>query len=95
MSAFGYTNVSWKYKEQLNEPLSMYPVTQPSFAIVNLGIGLKTDDDRYSLQFFVKNLFDARYVIAQTIGSQTAPQTLTFGDNAFRWFGGTLRVKLY
>ena len=95
VSATGYFNVAWKYKEQLNEPLSIYPVTQPSFAIVNAGIGIKTDDDKYSLQFFVRNLFDTRYVIAQTIGTQTAPQTVTFGENAFRWFGGTLRVKLY
>ncbi|MGA8172045.1 MAG: TonB-dependent receptor [Methylocystis sp.] len=95
VSAFGYTNVAWKYKEQLNEPGSIYSVTQPSFTIVNLGIGLKTDDDRWSLHFFVKNLFDTRYVIAQTIGSQTSAQTATFGENAFRWFGGTLRVKLY
>lgn len=95
VSATGYFNVSWKYKEQLNEPLSIYPVTQPSFAIVNAGIGLKTDDDKYTLQLFVKNLFDQRYVIGQTIGTQTTAQTVTFGDNAFRWFGGTLRVKLY
>ncbi len=95
VSATAYFNVAWKYKEQLNEPLSIYSVTQPSFAIVNAGIGIKTDDDKYSLQFFVKNLFDTRYVIAQTIGTQTAPQTITFGENAFRWFGGTLRVKLY
>ena len=67
----------------------------PAGSIVNLGIGLKTDDDRWSLNFYVRNLFDTRYVSAQTIGSQTAAQTITFGDNAFRWFGGTLRVKLY
>jgi len=95
VSATGYFNVAWKYKEQLNEPLSIYPVTQPSFAIVNAGIGLKTDDDKYTLQFFVRNLFDQRYVISQAIGGQTSAQTVTFGENAFRWFGGTLRVKLY
>ncbi|HMK89565.1 MAG TPA: TonB-dependent receptor [Methylocystis sp.] len=95
VSATGYFNVAWKYKEQLNEPLSIYPVTQPSFAIVNAGIGLKTDDDKYTLQFFVRNLFDTRYVIAQAIGGQTAPQTVTYGENAFRWFGGTLRVKFF
>jgi iron complex outermembrane receptor protein len=95
VSLFTYTNVAFRWKTQLSEPLSLYSVFQPTYAIVNFGIGLKTDDDRWSLHFFAKNLFDTRYVIAQTIGSNTAPQTVTFGDNAFRWIGATLRVKLY
>jgi iron complex outermembrane receptor protein len=95
VSAFGYTNVSWKYKTQLNEPLSIYPVTQPSYAVVNVGFGLKSDDEKYTVEVWAKNLFDTRYVTAQTIGSNIAARTITFGDNAFRWYGGTLRVKLY
>ena len=95
MTAFTYGNVAWKYKTQLSEPLSLYPVFQPSYALVNFGIGLKTDDDKYSLHFWAKNLLDTRYVTAQTIGTATAAQTVTFGDNAFRTFGAALRVKLY
>ena len=95
VTAFTYGNVAWKYKTQLSEPLSLYPVFQPSYALVNFGIGLKTDDDKYSLHFWAKNLLDTRYVTAQTIGTATAAQTVTFGDNAFRTFGAALRVKLY
>ncbi len=95
VTAFTYGNVAWKYKTQLSEPLSLYPVFQPSYALVNFGIGLKTDDDKYSLHFWAKNLLNTRYVTAQTIGTATAAQTVTFGDNAFRTFGAALRVKLY
>jgi iron complex outermembrane recepter protein len=95
VTAFTYGNLAWRYKTQLSEPLSIYPVFQPSYAIVNFGLGLKTDDEKYSVTFWAKNLFNTRYVTAQTIGSNTAAQTITFGDNAFRWIGATLRVKLY
>ncbi|TDX62713.1 iron complex outermembrane receptor protein [Methylosinus sp. sav-2] len=95
VTAFVYGNLAWKYKTQLSQPGSLYSVFQPSYSVVNFGIGLRTDDDRYSLHFWAKNLFDQRYVVAQTIGTSTAAQTVTFGDNAFRAYGATLKVKLY
>lgn len=95
VSLFTYGNLSWKYKTQLSNPLSIYPLFQPSYALVNAGVGLKTDDDRYSLHVWVKNLFDERYVTAANIGSPTAAPTVTFGEGNPRTFGGTLRVKLY
>ena len=95
VTAFSYGNLAWKYKTQLSEPLSLYPVFQPSYAVVNFGLGLKTDDDKYSLHFWAKNLFDTRYFTAQTIGTNITASTVTFGDNAFRAYGATLRVKLY
>ena len=95
VSLFTYGNLAWKYKIQLSNPLSIYPLFQPSYAIVNAGVGLKTDDERYSFNLWVKNLFDERYVTARTIGSPTAASTVSFGEASPRTFGGTLRVKLF
>ncbi len=95
VSAFGYANLSWYYRSQLSEPLSLYYLGQPSYSLINAGIGLKTDDGRYSANLWVKNLADARYLIGGTIGNNTAPGTVTFGPNNPRTFGGTLSVKLY
>jgi iron complex outermembrane receptor protein len=101
VTAFGYANVAWQYKTQLSHPLSIYPLFQPSYALVNFGFGLRTDDDRYSLSFWAKNIFDERYLVAQTFygptgnGATVQPSSLTFGANNPRTFGATLRVKLY
>jgi iron complex outermembrane receptor protein len=95
VTAFGYVNVAWQYKTQLSNPLSIYPLFQPSYALVNFGFGLRTDDDRYSLSFWAKNVFDERYLIAQAVGNPTTLPSITFGANNPRTFGGTLRVKLY
>jgi len=100
VSLFTYGNLSWKYKTQLSNPYSTYAVFQPSYSLVNAGVGLKTDDDRYSLHVWVKNLFDERYVTQTTFssastGSSSSGTVATFGDGNPRTFGGTLRVKLY
>jgi iron complex outermembrane recepter protein len=100
VSLFTYANLSWKYKTQLSNPWSIYQTFQPSYSLINAGLGLKTDDDRYSLHLWVKNLFDERYVTARglstpTTGSSSSGTTSTFGDGNPRTFGGTLRVKLY
>ena len=95
ISAFGYANLSWYYRSQLSEPLSIYYIEQPSYSIINAGVGLKTDDGKYSANLWVKNLADARYIIGAGIGSATSPGTITFGPSNPRTFGGTLSVKLY
>ncbi|MFY9655804.1 MAG: TonB-dependent receptor [Methylocystis sp.] len=95
ISAFGYANLSWYYRSQLSEPLSIYYIEQPSYSIINAGVGLKTDDGKYSANLWVKNLADARYIIGAGIGNATSPGTVTFGPSNPRTFGGTLSVKLY
>ncbi len=95
ISMFGYGNLTWRYKSQLSEPYSLYYLQQPSYSLINAGLGFKTDDEKYSFNLWVKNLADSRYLIAATIGSPTAPGNITFGENNPRTFGATLRVKLY
>jgi iron complex outermembrane receptor protein len=68
----------------LGEPI------QPAYSLVNLRVGIKTSDDRFSVSMFVNNLFNKDY---STFGSTSAPigNFLTYGDP--RIIGGELAVK--
>lgn len=90
--AYTYVNASWKDTTPFSNNYSIYKLEQRPYTLVNFGIGLRTDDDKYNLFFWAKNLFDERWKTNQTI-SLTTPNSYTFGDP--RWFGATLRVKLY
>jgi iron complex outermembrane receptor protein len=100
VTLFGYANLSWSDKYILTSPLSVQKYWQDPYTIVNLGLGLRTDDDQYSLSFWVKNLFDARY-IPGTAGQATAPfapgnptTVATIGIQNFpRTLGGSFRMK--
>ena len=66
------------------------PVSQSGYSLVNLRIGVKTADSRYSVSLFVNNLFNKDYT---TFGSSSASigNFLTYGDP--RIVGGELAVK--
>jgi len=56
---------------------------------VNAGVGLRTDDKRYALELWVKNLFDTRYIAPNgswTQGTATAPASYTIQAQP-RYFG--------
>lgn len=93
VTAYTYANASWKDTTTFSNPWSIYKLEQRPYTIVNLGIGLRTDDDKYNLFFWAKNLFDERWLTSKFVQVGNAPGYQTFGDP--RWFGGTLRVKLY
>jgi iron complex outermembrane receptor protein len=95
VTLFSYANAAWRAKTSLSSPVSVYPIYQAPYALVNAGVGLKTDDDVYSFNLWVRNLLDERVFIASTIGSPTAAPSVTFAADNPRTFGATLRVKLY
>ena len=95
VTLFSYANAAWRYKAQLSSPVSIYYLAQPTYTLLNAGVGLKTDDERYSFNFWVKNLFDERVLLAQSFGNPTTAPSLTFDATNPRTFGATLRVKLY
>lgn len=98
VTLFSYSNAAWRARTQLSNPLSVYPLFMPAYAIWNAGVGLKTDDDVYSLNLWVRNLLDERIIVAQTIAStglSPSPSTVTFDAYNPRTFGATLRIKLY
>ncbi len=93
LTAFGYFNVNWQDKTQLTNPWSILQYWQGSYAIMNVGVGIRTDDDKYSLSFWAKNIGDERPYTAWDTGSASNPARVTLA----RWpatFGGAFRVKL-
>ncbi|MEF3365208.1 TonB-dependent receptor [Methylocystis sp. 9N] len=95
VTLFSYANATWRDKTQLSSPVSIYPIFQPAYALVNAGVGLKTEDETYSANLWVRNLLDERVVVTEAFGSPTAASTLTFAADNPRTYGVTLRVKLY
>lgn len=94
ITGFGYVNIGWRDKNQLTHPRSVFQYWVPSYTLVNFGFGLRTEDERYSLSFWAKNIFDARPIMTWSPGNATTPATLGW-PNEHRTFGGTLLVKLY
>ena len=94
VSAFGYVNVAWQDKAQLTDPHSVLQYWQPAYSLIDAGIGLRADDESYSVNLWAKNVFDTRYVTAWSPGSSTTPASISLQDRP-RTFGATLRVTLY
>ncbi|TDX64927.1 iron complex outermembrane receptor protein [Methylosinus sp. sav-2] len=109
VTAFGYVNASWSDKILFTSPVATNTYWQAPFTILNTGFGLRSDDERWSISFWVKNLLDRREVTNATTstntnaannnsgwspGSATTPATMAF-TNQPRSFGGSLLVKLY
>lgn len=99
VTGFAYVNVAWQDKTLVTNPDAVFRYWQPAYAITNLGFGLKTDDERYSLNVWVKNLTNQLPILntaatAIDPGTATAPATLNFYRFP-RTIGGTLRISLY
>nr|WP_036288618.1 TonB-dependent receptor [Methylosinus sp. PW1] len=93
LTAFGYANLAWQDKTQLTNRWSTLQYWQPAYSIVNAGVGLRTDDERYSLNVWAKNIFDARYITAWSPGDASTPANVALLQQP-RTFGGTLRIVL-
>ena len=93
-TAFTYANVDWFDKSQLTNQRSVFQYWQPAYSLVNLGVGLRTDDRNYALTLWVKNLFDTRPFTAFTVGSSTTPAAVGLTTQGPRYFGASLLVTL-
>ncbi|WP_018265719.1 TonB-dependent receptor [Methylosinus sp. LW4] len=93
ITGFGYVNLAWQDKTQLTHPFSVLQYWQPAYSIVNAGLGLRTDDQKYTVSLWAKNVFDQRYITAWSQGNATTQATVGM-QNAPRYFGGTLLVRL-
>lgn len=89
VSLFAYANETWRSRASLN-PLSAYG-RQDGFALTNAGIGLRGQDDRWSVTLWSKNLFDKRYAFAFTTATAITPYTAILGDP--RTVGVTLTAR--
>ncbi len=93
-TAFTYANVDWFNKTQLTSPISLYQYWQPAWSLVNLGVGLRTEDRNYAFTLWVKNLFDTRPFTAFTVGSPTTPAAVGLTEMGPRYFGASFLVTL-
>ncbi|WP_026191736.1 TonB-dependent receptor [Methylosinus sp. LW4] len=93
ITAYGYFNVSWQDKTQLTNPWSIVQYWQGSYAIVNAGIGIKTEDDRYNLSFWAKNIGNERPYTSWDQGTASTPARVGLARWDATW-GGAFRVKL-
>jgi len=94
VTGFGYVNANWQAKTQLTDPHAVIQYWQRSFAYINAGVGLRTDDDRYSLTFWAKNILDERPYSSWSPGDSSTPANVMVA-RAPRTIGGSFRVKLF
>ena len=95
-TAYGWWNFAFFDTVQFTNPWSLIQYWQSPYTIVNAGVGLRTDDKRYALELWVKNLFDTRYIAPNgswTQGTATAPASYTIQAQP-RYFGLTFRAQL-
>lgn len=87
----GYVNQTYRSKSNLLNPLSAYG-RQEAYGLTNIGIGIKTSDDRYWVQLWARNLFDKRYAIGVGAANAVSPFIKVLGDP--RTFGITGKVRI-
>jgi iron complex outermembrane receptor protein len=90
LNVFAYANEAYRSGSNLINPLSAYGL-QPGYGITNSGIGLRGADDRWSIEFWGRNVFDKRYAVGIQAASPVAPFFKIPGDP--RTFGITLKGK--
>jgi iron complex outermembrane receptor protein len=86
---FAYANEAWKSRTYLN-PLSSYG-RQGGYGLTNAGLGVRTDDERWSVTLWTRNLFDKRYAAAYGAASASTPYIAILGEP--RTVGLTLSAK--
>jgi len=88
-------------QSKMNFVIEQDPLTQQDgYTIVDASVGLRTQDNRYRLSFFVKNLFDEHYVTLMARSSTLSTATITpdqltgnVPKEANRYFGASFGVS--
>ena len=88
-------------QSKINFVIEQDPLTQQDgYTIVDASVGVRTQDNRYRLSFFVKNLFDEHYVTLMARSSTLSTATVTPNQltgnvpkEANRYFGASLGVS--
>ena len=78
-----FANILYSWQDDTNYSLTQHPeLTQDSYGVANMRIGLNDKADRYSVTLFVNNLFDKGYAtskldLAKIYGGATAMAQVT------------------
>ncbi len=86
---FAYANEVWRSRTSLH-PLSSYG-RQPGYGLTNVGLGLRSANDRWSVTVWSRNLFDKKYAIAYGSATTVTPYIAILGEP--RTVGVTLTAK--
>ncbi|PWB84064.1 MAG: TonB-dependent receptor [Methylocystaceae bacterium] len=89
--AVGFVWATQTYRTKISQitPVSAYG-WQSAYGLTNLGVGVRSDDDKYSFQIWVKNLTDRTYSGGAGRATSATPYTQILGEP--RTIGGTLKV---
>ncbi|MDO8409564.1 MAG: TonB-dependent receptor [Phenylobacterium sp.] len=88
-TAFAYGNQTWR-SDTFSHALSAYG-RQDGYGLTNVGLGYRTDGERYAVQIWARNLFDERYAAAFGLAGASTPYIAILGEP--RTFGVTLTAK--
>ncbi len=92
----GVVQVNWQHQSSVFYVASDPQTFQPTYDIVNAGLGVRADDKKWEVVAFVNNLFDTQYFpslvnSAGNFGTKLATQAIIPRD--FRRYGG-IRLNL-
>ncbi|MGY3581683.1 iron complex outermembrane receptor protein [Bradyrhizobium sp. USDA 4341] len=97
VKGYVYANEFFKSTTQfsLGPEYTRYVLSQPSYSIVNAGFGFKTEDEKYDISIWAKNLFNKHALTSKSLsssGTNLALGTLFYVEPLT--VGATLRTKL-
>ncbi|MEM9964799.1 MAG: TonB-dependent receptor [Asticcacaulis sp.] len=79
LNLFAYGNTLYRSEVELVNPHSQYG-HQDAYSLTNIGIGLRTPDQRFSVLLWSRNLFDKRYAVGYGSASAVNPFIAIQGD---------------
>jgi len=86
---FHYTNAAWFDKQQYTNPWSLIQYWQPAYVMFDAGFGFHTDDRRFQVTLWGKNLFNNRPWSAWSPGSSSTPTQVGISTQGSRLLGVT------
>jgi iron complex outermembrane receptor protein len=98
VASFFQIDVSYQSRQQFAIEQDPFQI-QRDYALVDASVGLKDVDNRYSLTFFVKNLFNKNFYTTTSTAALISTNTNVVDvyafrpKNADRYFGATLGTK--
>lgn len=99
-SMVGFVQAAVNFQSAQNFSIEQDPLlTQPSYTLVDLSVGLRTEDNRFSITGFVKNLFDTNYLTSinhnSLLATTASPFDLiaNYNKDADRYMGVTFGAR--
>lgn len=80
INLFANANVAVTGKTHFLSPASSYDLFQKTYAITNLSIGFRREDDSLTVTLWGRNIFDKKFTADKALGSTNAAATWTLGD---------------